>query len=102
MSGKWVILIATNVLAWLIYFVCTAMTETALSYGYVPVGFTAGCLITLLAVGRVALAANMVAWAFTIFVVVGRPGNVLVPVTVYSVIAFSLGSAIITVSGYSQ
>ncbi len=102
MTGKWLILIGCNALAWLAYLFSVLATTTALSYAYVPVAFTVGTLLGMLSVGRVCLAANVMAWAFLVFCYVGSPGNALLPLTFYSVAAFSVGSLMITVTRYSQ
>ena len=102
MTGRHIIVLSANILVWLIYITSVGVTQEALSYAYVPVGFTAGSLIALLSMGRVALAANAFAWSLVIFLLVGSPGNALMPVTVFTVIAFSLGSFTATISGYSQ
>ena len=103
MSGKRLIILAANFLIWLIYLVFFARRSPEHSYGYVvTVAFTAGCLMGLINVKRLALAANAVAWAFIIFNLVGSWHNALRPVVVTSAIAFTVGSFLTWVSSYSQ
>ncbi len=102
MAGKWVILVCSNALVWLGYLFSVLATTNALNYAYVPVAFTVGTLLGMLSIGRVSLAANVMVWAFLLFCYIGSPGNALLPVTFFSVAAFSFGSLMITVTRYSQ